>query len=90
MDEKLNNLIRIGKILLLILGGLIALAVWLAYELSVVVGVPSFKLWVIYDLHRRYYRILQHKCKKTETAPLLRRSFLLRHKSTYKDDSKNR
>jgi hypothetical protein len=44
MDEKLNNLIRIGKILLLIIGGLVTLAVWLAYELSVVVGTPSFKL----------------------------------------------
>jgi hypothetical protein len=44
MDEKLNDLVRIGKILLLIIGGLITLAVWLAYELSVVVGVPGFRL----------------------------------------------
>ena len=44
MEEKINNLIRLGKILLVIAGGLIAFAVWLAYELSIVVGTPSFKL----------------------------------------------
>jgi hypothetical protein len=44
MEEKFNNLIHLGKMLLMIIGGLIALAVWLAYELSVIVGPPSFKL----------------------------------------------
>jgi hypothetical protein len=44
MDEKLNYLIRLVKILLLIIGGVIALSVWLAYEMSVIVGPPSFKL----------------------------------------------
>jgi hypothetical protein len=44
MDEKIKSLIQFGKMLLMIIGGLIALSVWLAYELSVVVGVPSFKL----------------------------------------------
>ena len=44
MDEKLNYLIRLVKILLLIIGGVIALSVWLAYEMSVIVGVPSFRL----------------------------------------------
>jgi hypothetical protein len=44
MDEKIKNLIQIGKIILLIIGGLIALSVWLAHELSIIVGPPSFKL----------------------------------------------
>jgi len=44
MEEKIKQLIRLGKILLLIIGGLIALSVWLAYKLSVIVGVPGFKL----------------------------------------------
>jgi hypothetical protein len=44
MNEKLKSLIQIGKIILIIIGGLIALSVWLAYELSIVVGPPSFKL----------------------------------------------
>jgi hypothetical protein len=44
MDEKIKSLIQFGKMLLLIIGGLIALAVWMAYELSVIVGTPSFKL----------------------------------------------
>ena len=43
MDEKLNYLIRLVKLLLLIIGGVIALSVWLAYEISVIVGPPSFK-----------------------------------------------
>ena len=34
MDEKLNYLIRLVKILLLIIGGVVALSVWLAYEMS--------------------------------------------------------
>jgi hypothetical protein len=44
MDEKIKSLIQFGKIVLMIVGGLIALAVWIAYELSVIVGTPSFKL----------------------------------------------
>jgi hypothetical protein len=44
MDEKLNYLIRLVKILLLIIGGVIALSVWLAYEMSVIVGPPNFRL----------------------------------------------
>ena len=44
MDEKIKRLVQFGKMLLLIIGGLIALAVWMAYELSVIVGTPSFKL----------------------------------------------
>jgi hypothetical protein len=44
MDEKLKNLILLGKIFLAIIAGLIALSVWLAYELSDIVGTPSFRL----------------------------------------------
>ena len=44
MDEKIKSLIQFGKMVLMIIGGLIALAVWLAYEFSVIVGTPSFKL----------------------------------------------
>ena len=44
LEEKIKQLIRLGKIFLLIIGGLIALSVWLAYKLSVIVGVPGFKL----------------------------------------------
>jgi hypothetical protein len=43
MDEKMKDIIRIIKIILLIISAVIALAVLLAYKMSIFFGVPGFK-----------------------------------------------
>jgi hypothetical protein len=42
-NEKIKGLIRIGKMILLILSAIVALAVLIAYKMSIFFGVPGFK-----------------------------------------------
>jgi len=44
MDEKMNYIMRIIKIILMIIFAVIALAVLLAYKMSVFLGTPGIKL----------------------------------------------
>jgi hypothetical protein len=43
MDERIKELLRIGKIVIIIISAIIGLAVLLAYRMSVYFGVPGFK-----------------------------------------------
>jgi hypothetical protein len=43
MDEKLKDLIRILKIIIMIILAIIGLAVLLAYKMSVFIGNPGFR-----------------------------------------------
>jgi hypothetical protein len=43
MGDKLKELFRVGKIILTIILGIVGLAIWLAYKMSVVIGVQGYK-----------------------------------------------
>jgi len=44
MDEKMNDMIRIIKIIFMIIFAVIALAVLIAYKMSIFFGAPGFRL----------------------------------------------